>query len=227
MAESSTPADIENKVSRRVGGEALEHILGWAEFCDLRVAVDPGVFIPRAKTEFLVQQAALHLIDGAIVVDLCCGSGAVGAALKASNQSIKLFGTDVDQRAIACAQRNADGVMLCGDLFDPLGEELQNRVNVIVANAPYVPTRELVYMPRDIREAEPVFTLDGGSDGLDIQRKITQQAATWLAPGGVVLMEIGITQIGGAISMMVDCGVGVETKVSHDSDVAVVIGVVG
>src|SRR6266702_3493316 len=84
IAAAATPADLTAMVARRVAGLPLEHVLGWAEFCGLRIAIDPGVFVPRRRTELLVRQAAALTRSQDVVVDLCCGSGAVGAALVAA-----------------------------------------------------------------------------------------------------------------------------------------------
>ncbi|MEK8128784.1 methyltransferase [Paenibacillus filicis] len=95
-------------VSRRIASLPLEHIVGWAEFCGLRIAVDPGVFIPRRRTEFLVQQAIrlAEPLANPIVVDLCCGSGAVGTAIVRCLRQAELYAADVDPSAVQCARRN-------------------------------------------------------------------------------------------------------------------------
>ena len=144
VSAARTPADLAAMVDRRVAGLPLEHVLGWAEFCGLRIAVDPGVFVPRRRTEFLVGQATALARPGAVVVDLCCGSGAVGAALVAALDRVELYAVDLDPTAVRCARRNvaaAGGQVYEGDLYDPLPATLRGRVDVLVANAPYVPHR--------------------------------------------------------------------------------------
>src|SRR5690242_795737 len=126
----------------------LEHVLGWAEFAGLRVAVDPGVFVPRRRSELLVRTAADLLRPGAVVVDVCCGSGAIGAALLAAEPAIELHACDVDPVAVACARRNLPAASVhAGDLLEALPRALRGRVDVIVANAPYVPTGQIASMP--------------------------------------------------------------------------------
>jgi len=189
--------------SRRVAGLPLEHILGWAEFCGLRIAVAAGVFVPRRRTEFLVRQAAV-LLDawreetvGArrpapVVVDLCCGSGAVGAALAARCGPVELHGADVDPAAVRCARNNIvplGGTAHEGDLYNPLPPELRGRVRLLAVNAPYVPSAQIETMPQEARLHEPRACLDGGPDGLDLQRRVAAGAPQWLAPGGHVLIE--------------------------------------
>ncbi len=196
MAAAPTAADLTAMVDRRAAGLPLEHVLGWAEFCGLRVAVDPGVFVPRRRTEFLVRRAAdlvaVLARPRAVVVDLCCGSGAVGAALMSAVDRLELIAVDIDPAAVRCARRNltaAGGRVYPGDLYDPLPPELRGRVDILVANAPYVPTEAIGFMPPEARDHEPRVALDGGADGLDIQRRVAAGASRWLAAGGYLLVE--------------------------------------
>ena len=195
MSAAATPASLSAMVDRRAAGEPLEHVLGWAEFCGLRIAVGPGVFIPRRRTELLVREAAaLARQPGppAVVVDLCCGSGAVGAALAAALGRIELHAADLDPAAVWCARRNvaaAGGQVYEGDLYEPLPGALRGRVDILVANAPYVPTGEVALLPAEARSHEPLLSLDGGADGLDILRRVAAGAPPWLAPGGHLLIE--------------------------------------
>ena len=203
-----TPEALEAMAGRRVAGLPLEHILGWAEFCGLRIAVDTGVFVPRRRTEFLVRQAAA-LLDawgmepGAgrpapVVVDLCCGSGAVGAALATlagpaePHCPIELHCADIDPAAVACARSNVlplGGEVHEGDLYAPLPSRLRGRVRLLAVNAPYVPSAEIETMPQEARVHEPRACLDGGADGLEVQRRVAAGARQWLVPGGHVLIE--------------------------------------
>jgi release factor glutamine methyltransferase len=192
VSEARTPSDLAAMVDRRVAGVPLEHVLGWAEFCGLRVAVDPGVFVPRRRTEFLVHRAVALARPGAVVLDMCCGSGAVGAALAAVLGRVELHAADVDPAAVACARRNlavVGGRVYEGDLFAPLPATLRGRVDVLVANAPYVPTDAIGLMPPEARLHEARVALDGGADGLDVQRRVTSAAPQWLAPGGFLVIE--------------------------------------
>jgi release factor glutamine methyltransferase len=143
ISEAHSPSDLEGMVERRVAGHPLEHVLGWAEFCGLRIAVEPGVFVPRRRTEVLVRRAAALAGPRAVVVDLCCGSGGVGAALLATVDVAELHAVDIDPAAVRCARRNVpatDGRVYEGDLYEPLPPTLMGRVDIMVANAPYVPT---------------------------------------------------------------------------------------
>ncbi|WP_369974899.1 putative protein N(5)-glutamine methyltransferase [Thermobifida halotolerans] len=191
VSAARTPTELAAMVERRAGGCPLEYVLGWAGFCGLRIAVETGVFVPRRRTEFLVRRAAALAPPCAVVVDLCCGSGAVGAALAAALGPIELHAADIDPVAVRCARRNlaGKGRVHEGDLYSALPEELRGRVDVLVANAPYVPTEELGLLPAEARAHEPRTALDGGADGLDVQRRVIAAAPSWLAPGGHLLVE--------------------------------------
>lgn len=214
-------------VERRVAGEPLEHIVGWAEFDGLRVAVGPGVFVPRPRTEFLVDQvsAAIGAVKRPLVVDLCCGSGAVGAALRFRHATIELHAADVDERAVGYARRNLPSARVyAGDLYDPLPDELRGRVDVVVANAPYVPTDSVPLMPSEARDHEPPVALDGGTDGLDIVRRIFAGAPGWLRPSGKVFVETSWQQAPAALSAIDAAGLASAVVSSEELAATVVVG---
>ncbi|MEU9316663.1 putative protein N(5)-glutamine methyltransferase [Streptomyces sp. NPDC048295] len=191
FSTATGPAEVAAMVERRVAGLPLEHVLGWAEFGGLRIAVGPGVFVPRRRTEFLVRQAAALAGPGAVVVDLCCGSGALGAALAARLGRAELHAADVEPAAVRYARRNIGGAgqVYEGDLFAPLPGSLRGRVEILLANVPYVPTDDVELLPPEARIHEPRVALDGGLDGLDVLRRVTAEAPRWLAPGGHLLVE--------------------------------------
>ena len=201
LDEAVTPRALEGLVRRRVAGEPLEVVVGWAEFCGLRMSLDPGVFVPRQRTRLLVEQAASLIGPGALVVDLCCGSAAIAAVLAERMAGLELYAADIDPAAVACARRNLvdRGEVLSGDLYAALPVHLRGRVDVLVCNAPYVPTTAIALMPPEARLHEPSVALDGGSDGLAVLRRVAAEAAVWLAPGGHVLVEIGEQQAGQAL----------------------------
>ncbi|MFG1783403.1 putative protein N(5)-glutamine methyltransferase [Rhodococcus oryzae] len=224
-AAAATPDHLEAMVDRRVAGLPLEQILGWAEFCGLRIAVDPGVFVPRRRTEFLARQAAAVAHHRAVVLDLCCGSGAVGVALTAAGGDVELHAVDVDPAAVRCARRNAAGARVYeGDLYDPLPRSLRGRVDVLVANAPYVPTGSIGMLPPEARVHEPLVALDGGTDGVDLQRKVAAGATRWLAPGGHLLIETSDRQAPLTVDAFARGGLTPRVARSDESGATVVIG---
>ncbi|MFG2143437.1 putative protein N(5)-glutamine methyltransferase [Streptomyces sp. NPDC048696] len=209
LATARTPTELDAMVRRRAEGLPLEHVLGWAEFRGVRVEVDPTVFVPRRRTEFLVEQAVALAGPGAVVVDLCCGSGALGAALVAGIGRAELYAADIDPAAVACARRNvaaAGGRVYQGDLFEPLPAALRGRVDILLANVPYVPTEEIALLPSEARVHEARVALDGGSDGLDVLRRVTAEAAEWLAPGGCLLFETSERQVPTAVETVLRGG---------------------
>jgi release factor glutamine methyltransferase len=225
---ATSPADLAGKVEQRVSGLPLEHLLGWARFCGLRIAVDPGVFVPRQRTEFLARQAmALAIRTGGTptVLDLCCGSGAVGAALAAALDRIELHAADIEPAAVRCARRNlTKGQVYEGDLYRPLPRELRGRIDVLVANAPYVPTGAIGLMPPEARLHEPRVALDGGDDGLDVLRRVIGEAPRWLAPGGSLLVEASAQQAPLAVETIIGSGFSAQIVTSEELDATVVIG---
>ena len=224
IAAAPTASDLARLVDQRVAGLPLEQVLGWAEFYGIRIAVDPGVFVPRRRSEFLVQQAAVATQPGAVVVDMCCGSGAIGAAL-AAVRSIDLYAVDIDPAAVACARRNIHDHVYQGDLFDPLPATLQGRVDVLVVNAPYVPTDEIAFMPPEARLYEAQVALDGGVDGLDIQRRVVASAPLWLTPTGTLLIETSNRQATHTADMIAQVGLQPRVVSSAELDATVVIGI--
>lgn len=225
-ARSAT--DLAALVDRRVAGEPLEHILGWAEFCGLRIEVDAGVFVPRRRTEFLVREAVALTQPRAVVVDLCCGSGAVGAAMIASLDRIALYAVDLDPAAVRCARRNLAGHQVYeGDLYAPLPASVRSRVDVVVANTPYVPTGEIRLMPPEARLHEPLAALDGGADGLDVGRRVAAEAPRWLASGGHLLIETSERQAPTLAAVFARHGLAAKTNRSDDLNATVVIGTKG
>ena len=230
VSAARTPAELTAMLDLRVAGQPLEHVLGWAQFCGLRIAVDPGVFVPRRRTECLVDQATAHIgphRSPAVVVDLCCGSGAVGVAVVAALRSAELHAVDIDPVAVRCARRNvtpAGGRVYQGDLYGPLPVTLRGRVDVLVANVPYVPTGEIDLLPGEARLHEPRVALDGGSDGLDIARRVAAGAARWLAPGGRLLVETSAQQAPAAVGMFGRSGLIPHVVTSDELDTTVVVG---
>ena len=193
-AAGGDPGRLDALVRRREAGEPVEWIVGWAPFCGLRVAVHPGVYVPRVQTEVLARRALALLPPGGVAVDLATGSGAVAAVLQAAQPTATVFATELDPVAVDCARANRIAVKQ-GDLDEPLPPALQGRVDVLTANVPYVPTSALGFLPRDVQDHEPRTALDGGDDGLDLVRRVLALAPRWLRPGtGRVLVEIGPDQ---------------------------------
>jgi release factor glutamine methyltransferase len=242
ITEARSPAQLAEMIELRIAGRPLELVLGWAEFAGLRIVVEPGVFVPRRRTELLVQEAVALVRATArdrarrvVVVDLCCGSGAVGVALATelagdrhgNPAQVELHAADVDPAAVRCARRNVatvGGHVYEGDLDDPLPATLLGAVDVLVANAPYVPTDAIRLMPPEARDHEPRVALDGGTDGLDVQRRVIAVAPRWLAPGGHLLIETSRRQAPLTAAAIGAIGLVARVVTSDDLDATVVVG---
>jgi release factor glutamine methyltransferase len=224
IAASPSPAELIAMVEQRAAGLPLEHVVGWAEFCGLRISVDPGVFVPRRRTEFLVRQAATLVVAAPTVVDLCCGSGALGLALAASLPHVDLHAVDIDPAAVRSARRNLlpmGGRVYQGDLYAPLPAALRGRVDVLLANAPYVPTEAIRLLPPEARIHEHRVALDGGPDGLDVLRRVIAEAPDWLAPGGHLLVETSIRQAPALSAVVAGTGLACRVVCSEEANVIV------
>jgi release factor glutamine methyltransferase len=229
-AAAGSQDELRAMVERRVAGLPLEHIVGWAEFCGLRITLEPGVFVPRPRSELLVRLAVARATPGCAVVDLACGSGAIGAAiahLTGGQPRIELHACDIEQAAVACAARNlqaACGQVHAGDLYEALPARLRGRVRVIAANVPYVPSEAVVLMPAQARMHEPLLALDGGPDGLDVLRRVAYGAGEWLAPAGHLLIETSRGQAEAAVAEFEAVGLAAQVATDDDLGATVIIG---
>ncbi len=247
IAAAPGPAELAVMAQRRAAGLPLEQVVGWAEFCGLRIAVAEGVFVPRRRTGFLVARAAaLARRPGpVVVVDLCCGSGAIGAAVAAALAAdgtgpggdgtgpdgdgpgaLELHAADADPAAVACARRNLAGLgqVWQGDLFAALPGGLRGRVDVLAANVPYVPAGEISLLPAESRLHEPRQAVDGGPDGLDVARRVATAAPQWLAPGGTLLIETSERQAPAAAACFAAAGLRPRVTWSGELAATVVTG---
>jgi release factor glutamine methyltransferase len=221
--------ELEQMVQQRVRGDPLEQILGWAEFGGLRVAVIAGVFVPRRRTELLLRQALALAPPHPVVVELCCGSAALALALASTLSAVELYVTDIDSAAVQCARQNLAGLpgrvgVLQGDLYEPLPHSLLGRVDLLLANAPYVPTGSMRLLPPEARLYEPRVALDGGADGLDVVQRIVAGAKRWLAPDGAVLLETSRGQAPAVVAALECHEMAGRIVTSDDLDATVVIG---
>jgi release factor glutamine methyltransferase len=234
-AAAGTGADLQLMVDRRAAGLPLEQVIGWAEFCGLRILVEPGVFVPRRRSEFLVGQAialrrprpAPGRVPRIVVLDMCCGSGAVGLAVATALGAADLHAADLDGPAVKCAAANLgplSGHVYQGDLYEPLPDTLRGVVNLLVANAPYVPTSEVAFLPAEARLHEPLVALDGGADGVEIHRRVAAGAPDWLAPDGHLLIET--SELQAPLTAAAVAGAGLQPRVvaSDELSATVVIG---
>ena len=199
-------------IARRTQRIPLQHITGVQEFMGHTFKVSPDVLIPRQDTETLVLEAGRTIqanpqkkagfwdkLKGRgdwEVLDLCCGSGAVGISLTKMYSNIKVTATDISEAALKVAEENAENLrtkikFLQGDMFAPLNGK---KFDMIVSNPPYIRTNMISILQEEVKKHEPLSALDGGRDGLDFYRTIVEQAADHLTPEGWLMMEIGHDQ---------------------------------
>ena len=208
-----TPAErakLREMIPRRAAGEPLQYISGRAPFRTIEVYVEPGVLIPRPETEVLVGEALAFVPreGDCTVLDLCCGSGCIACAVAVERPEASVVACDIAPEAVALTRKNAkalgvDGRVEAyeGDLFAALPETLKGCVDVIVTNPPYVPSAVCDELVPEVRDFEPRLALDGGKDGLDVFRAILSQSQAFLAPGGVIAVELHETCLEAARSL--------------------------
>ena len=190
-------------VWRRLCGEPTPYIIGRAHFYDIELAVAPVAAIPRPETELLVEEASalagkrLQDTPSLTIVDVGTGCGAITLALATHLPAAQIIATDISPAALALAEGNAERLglasrvrFLCGDLLAPL----EQPVDIVVANLPYVRSAEWKRLPVEIRCHEPRGALDGGPDGLRAIERLLRQAPAYLCPGAALLLEIGYDQ---------------------------------
>ena len=227
LETTDSAAALAALLARRIAGEPLEQVVGWAQFGDVRVPVEPGVFVPRQRTRLLVEVALTVVPGPRTVVDLCCGTGALGAAVAARTGPVELHAADVDPAAVRCAERTLaplGGQVHEGDLYRALPSRLRGRVDLLLVNAPYVPTAAIGLMPGEARLHEPWTALDGGADGLDLHRRVAAGAPHWLAPGGALLLETSEAQAEGTLAAMRGAGLSAVVHSDADLDATAVVG---
>ncbi len=196
VADSANARRVEQAVERRSAGEPLQYILGSTEFYSLELETASGVLIPRPETEWLVDLVLRTSHPPGPVLDLCCGSGAIALALAANfAPPRRIVAADSSSAAVSTTKRNAQRLGLSvevrqGDLFDPASE----RFAVIVTNPPYVSESEYAELDPEVRDHEPPEALRAGNDGLDVIRRIAEQAADHLLSGADLFCEIGARQ---------------------------------
>ena len=217
-AAAADDEGLQAMVARRLAGEPTAWIVGRVDFLGVTVRIEPGVYVPRWKSEQVARHATAHLPDDGVAVDLCTGSGALAAFLRQQRPGARVAATDVDPVAVACAHRNGVDAHV-GDLYDPLPRGLAGRVDVLVAVPPYVPDGMLATLPREVVQREPRQALAGGDDGLDVVERIVAGARQWLRPGGAVVVEAGIDQVAQVAERMAHHGLVVhEVVVDGDGD---------
>lgn len=185
-------------VNRRLSGEPLQYLEGWIPFAGVELTVDRRALIPRPETEYLVELAAASAVKPSLIVDLCCGSGALALALKQRFPVARVLGTDISTAALELAQANATRNQLdvewkAGYLFGAMPDEVRGKIDLLVANPPYVANSDWDNLPIDVRW-EPRIALLAGDRGTEVIEAILDDLAAWMSQGGIAWIEVGAGQ---------------------------------
>ncbi len=200
-------AVLRESVQRRAAGEPLQYVTGEVAFRHIVVKVRPGVLIPRPETEILTGEvlSAIEALSAARVADVCTGSGCIALAIANEHPSATVWASDLSPVAVEVAAENAARLGLAervtvreGDLLDALPAELAGTLHAIVSNPPYIPSADVPDLPAEVAGFEPHLALDGGADGLDVYRRLLAQSVLWLAPEGVLAVELDERRVGDA-----------------------------
>ncbi len=196
-------------VARRAAHEPLQYLTGRAYFMGLELLVNEQVLIPRQDTELLAEEALKRLGDHDRVLDLCTGSGCILLSLCAFCDTVIGTGSDCSAAALAVAKENSRRLSLPACWIESnLFEQIQGKYDMIIANPPYISTREIPYLMEEVRLHEPLLALDGGIDGLDFYRRIVREAPSYLTDTGWLLLEIGMEEAASVSSLMRQAGFG-------------------
>jgi len=199
VLDAAAAARLDEFARRRLAGEPVARIVGHKEFWGLDLALSAATLVPRPDTETVVEAALALAREGSLapprrLLDIGTGSGALLLALLTEFPQGFGVGSDIDADALLTARENARrhglaprAAFVRGDLGAPLG----GGFDLVVSNPPYVPSGEIASLAVEVRAHDPLRALDGGADGLDAYRRITAQARLLLAPGGVLLLEVG------------------------------------
>lgn len=210
-------------VARRRNREPVAYLRGEREFFGHAFRVDARVLIPRPDTETLVEVALTRTRTRDLfgrMADLCTGSGNVAIAFARVRPTWRVYASDISADAVALASENAVRLgaawnlsFVVGDLFAPL--EGKGTFDLITANPPYIPSEEIDILADDIRRHEPRLALDGGTDGLDVVRRLVAEAPAYLVEGGVLAMEIGADQ-GSSVRKLMQASGWTRVQVKQD-----------
>lgn len=230
-ASPEREAEVRRLVENRLAGEPVAYLIGEWEFYGLPLDISQDVLIPRSDTEVLAGQAIAYIqeLGDCRVLDLCAGSGCVGLAIAAQASQARVVLGEVSDRALRiCRQnirRNGLSLRVTPVQMDALEKPARSlgEFQCIVCNPPYIPTGDIEGLDPSVRDYEPRLALDGGADGLDFYRSITQEWRGALAPGGRLYMEVGVGQADQVLRLMRGCGFGDLQIVKDTHDIPRVV----
>jgi release factor glutamine methyltransferase len=208
LAESEL-APLRELVKRRGSGEPLQHLLGTVEFCGHSFRCDKRALVPRPETEQLIELLISHCkskIEHSRTIDVGTGSGVIALTLADEFPRVEIVGVDISEDALMLARENAERLGLVNRvrfLRSNLLESVQPGFDLIVANLPYVSTEDRQNLSREVLH-DPKVALFGGARGDEMVRQLITQAPSWLRPGGMLAMEIGISQSEALVAVLAE-----------------------
>jgi release factor glutamine methyltransferase len=227
VLEKAKLEQLHGLVKRCAEHEPVAYLVGRCEFYSLPIKVNSSCLIPRPETELLVERA-IDFLRGRegeqVVLDMCTGSGCIAVAIAKNFTDCHVTATDICDEALAVAQENvtAHGLgervrLLCGDLFDPIIEGLDEaKFDLIVCNPPYVTTTEMEALDKNVKDYEPHKALHAGQEGLDVYQRIAAEIEKFLKPDAALLLEIGYAQGKAVTELLEQTGIFSEVKVEKD-----------
>jgi release factor glutamine methyltransferase len=215
-------------VKRCAAQEPLAYLIGQTDFYSLNIKVTSDCMIPRPETELLVEKAIDFVRtreDKKFVCDLCTGSGCIAVAIAKNCPDTHIVATDICDSALSVAAENVANhnlgeriTLLCGDLFAPIIEGLDNtEFDLIVCNPPYVSSAEYEILDKNVRDYEPKHALFAGADGLDVYRRIAERIDEFLKPDAALMLEIGYAQGAAVRELLEQTGIFAEIKIEKDA----------
>jgi release factor glutamine methyltransferase len=218
--------ELERLVRRREAGQPLEHVVGSVEFAGLALSVGPGVFVPRQRSLLLARLAAARARaqPAPVLLEVCAGVAPIASAVTRQVRGVETHASDIAELALGHARRNLPPTAAVhpGHLLEALPASLRQRVTLLVAVPPYVPTHAAELLPREAREYEPARALFGGPDGLDLVRELLDTAHPWLAPQARVLLEVHREQHAAATAHAQRAGLSSRPHLAADGQTAVI-----
>ncbi len=204
VIKPSETRELNKIIEERLTGRPLWYIIGDVDFYDCKIKVDERALIPRPETEILAQQAVNIIEEGDKVLDLCTGSGclAIAIAKHCAGKKVQVTAADVSDAAIMLARENANlNSVDINFVESDLLSRVHGRFNLIVCNPPYVKTRDIAYLQREVKDYEPRIALDGGDDGLEFYRRLSQEVTRYITRGGMLMLEVGEGQASDVLKM--------------------------
>lgn len=209
---------------RRVAGEPIQKIFKRAYFFDYVFYVNNNVLCPRPETELLAEQVIKLANCESKILDLCTGSGCLAITIQ-KKTGAKMVASDVSKKALYVAKKNAklldaDVKFVESDMF----ENIKEKFDIIVSNPPYIPTEDCKKLDKEVKDFDPIISLDGGKDGLDFYRTISQKAKKYLEKSGKILLEVGIDEAQEVAQMLIENGYQTQIKKDYNNIERIVIG---